>query len=210
MCSFCTEFLGKSMRIIESDEAWILLPTVGCFVPGYCLFMPIDHVRSFATLHEEELMDAKKRVESYREMIAKEFMTPVIVAEHGPSAQSLGAACCDHAHLHLIPMETPHEVLQAYMSVGGPGRQLSGLQGLKDYEGQDYVYLSVSATSHFVWPAAAFSRQFVRKVCARLSGVQDVWNWREHPYLEQGQQTLYRLRPHVSGVINGPGPEATL
>src|SRR6266511_3510255 len=52
-CSFCAEFTcpGGGGRIITRDGDWVLLPTLGCFVAGYCLLMPIDHLQADAYQH---------------------------------------------------------------------------------------------------------------------------------------------------------------
>jgi len=203
MCSFCSEFLDGSMRIIDNDESWVFLPTIGCFNLGYCLFMPIDHVRSFASIAREELREAHEKVEYYRATIAAEFQSHVIIAEHGPGLQCMGAACCDHAHLHLIPINQPDDVLAAYTDVGGVGERLEAFEEIDANSSRDYLYLSPAAGEHFVWTSRVFPKQFVRRVCARLSGLGELWNWRNYPYLDKRDETLSRLRQYFMRSMNG-------
>lgn len=108
-CAFCTEFAalpGPGTRIICETSGWVLLPTVGCLTPGYCLFMPLDHMDAAADATPNELALADATAEEMRALISSVF-GPVIIAEHGPRGCELGAGCCSHAHLHMIPVPDP-------------------------------------------------------------------------------------------------------
>jgi diadenosine tetraphosphate (Ap4A) HIT family hydrolase len=194
-CSFCAEFArpGGGGRIITRDDDWVLLPTLGCFVAGYCLLMPIDHLQATADLPPEDLDALQDRVERLRHHIADEF-GPTIVAEHGPSACDLGASCCTHAHLHLIPIGPADAVTDAYEHTGGAPLVLGGLVGLRNLAGSPYLYLSPEPGVHLAWPAAGFPRQFVRRVCAAILGMPDRYDWRDHPFEPTMRTTLGRLR----------------
>ena len=116
-CAFCTEFAAlpgrdQGTRIICEVSGWVLLPTVGCFTPGYCLFMPLDHIDAVADAPPAELARVGVAVENMRTVISSAFGT-VLVAEHGPRGCELGAGCCSHAHLHLIPVPDVDEVTAA-------------------------------------------------------------------------------------------------
>jgi hypothetical protein len=99
----------------------VLRPTVGCLTPGYCLFMPLDHIDAAADAAPRELAFVGA---------AAEEMRSLIIAEHGPRGCELGAGCCSHAHLHMIPVPDPGAVTAAYQATGGPGRRVDGLASL--------------------------------------------------------------------------------
>jgi diadenosine tetraphosphate (Ap4A) HIT family hydrolase len=205
-CDFCAEFARASggERIIARDGDWLLLPTVGCFVAGYCLLMPIDHLQAAADLPAEELRSLEPRIERLRRYIAAEF-GETIVAEHGPGTCDLGASCCTHAHLHLIPVAAVDAVTDAYTQAGGIPRMLDELAGLCDLAGAPYLYLSPRPGVHLAWPAAGFPRQFVRRVCAEILGVADRYDWRDHPFEATMHVTLARLRAALpAGVSAAP------
>ena len=70
-CAFCTEFAARpsrdqGTRIICEVSGWVLLPTVGCFTPGYCLFMPLDHIDAVADAPPAELARVGVAVENMR------------------------------------------------------------------------------------------------------------------------------------------------
>jgi diadenosine tetraphosphate (Ap4A) HIT family hydrolase len=198
-CAFCTEFAARTWpaqdsRIIAEANGWVLLPTVGCFTPGYCLFMPIDHIDAAAD--SVDLARVGEAVEEMRAGIAAVF-GPTIVAEHGPRGCELGAGCCSHAHLHLIPVPDRDAVTATYQATGDPGHRLSDLSGLPAAVEGPYLYLSPRPGEHRLWSSAGFARQYVRRVCAALHGVGDQYDWRDHPFEINQSLTITALRPKL-------------
>jgi diadenosine tetraphosphate (Ap4A) HIT family hydrolase len=197
-CAFCAEFAGlpcpgQGTRIICEVSGWVLLPTVGCFTPGYCLFMPLDHIYAAADAAPGELARVGAAVEDMRALISSVF-GPVIIAEHGPRGCELGAGCCSHAHLHLIPVSDPGAVTAAYQATGGPGRHLENLAGLVGAVKGPYLYLSPRPGEHLLWHSAGFARQYVRRICAAQHGMPDQFDWRDHPFEDNQALTVTRLR----------------
>jgi diadenosine tetraphosphate (Ap4A) HIT family hydrolase len=197
-CAFCTEFAdlpgpGQSTRIICEISGWVLLATVGCFTPGYCLFMPLGHIDAVADAAHAELEMIGDAVEKMRTLISGAF-GPVVVAEHGPRGCELGAGCCSHAHLHLIPVPDVEEITAAYLATGGPGRRIQGLAHLQEAVRGPYLYLSPRPGEHLLWRSAGFARQYVRRVCAAQHGVGDKFDWRDHPFDDNQLLTVAALR----------------
>jgi diadenosine tetraphosphate (Ap4A) HIT family hydrolase len=200
-CAFCTEFAGFSSpdganRIICDVSGWALLPTVGCFTPGYCLFMPLDHIDAVADVARADLAVIGDAVEEMRALVSDAFGT-VIVAEHGPRGCELGAGCCSHAHLHLIPVLDVDEILHAYQDTGGSGRRIQDLADLPSAVHGSYLYLSPRPGEHLLWPSAGFERQYVRRVCAAQHGVSDQFDWRDYPFGVNQAATVTTLRAKV-------------
>lgn len=198
-CAFCTEFAAsqdQETRIICEVSGWVLLPTVGCFTPGYCLFMPLDHIDAVADAPLSELTLVGEAVENMRTLIGSTFGT-VLVAEHGPRGCELGAGCCSHAHLHLIPVHDVDEVTAAYVATGGSGQRLHDLAHLSAAVDSPYLYLSPRPGEHLLWPSAGFSRQYVRRICAAQCGVGDQYDWRDHPFNDNQALTVTALRAKI-------------
>jgi len=200
-CAFCTEFSafprrGQGTRIICEVSGWVLLPTVGCFTPGYCLFMPLGHIDAVADAAPAELTLVGEAVENMRTLIGSAFGT-VIVAEHGPRGCELGAGCCSHAHLHLIPVLDVDQVTSTYLTTGGSGRRLQDLAHLPRAVDGPYLYLSPRPGEHLLWPSAGFSRQYVRRVCAAQHGVGDKYDWRDHSFDDNQTRTLTTLGANI-------------
>lgn len=200
-CAFCVEFAGlpgpaQETRIICEARGWVLLPTMGCFTPGYCLFMPLAHIEAAADVSPSELTRIGAAIEDMRALISSVF-GPVIIAEHGPRGCDLGASCCTHAHLHLIPVPDVDAVAAAYRTTGGPGRCLENLADLSAFVDGPYLYLSPRPGEHLLWPSASFSRQYVRRVCAAQHGVEDQFDWRDHQFKANQGLTVALLRPNA-------------
>ncbi|WP_433357687.1 hypothetical protein ACQP25_44775 (plasmid) [Microtetraspora malaysiensis] len=197
-CDFCTEFAAFPLdqagsRVIAERDGWVLLPTVGCFTPGYSLFMPLDHIDAAADATHRDLRNVGTAVEEMRAVIASVF-GPTVIAEHGPRGCELGAGCCSHAHLHLIPVPDQDAVTAAYTATGGPGRRFDDLAHLPELVDGPYVYLSPRPGEHLIWPSAGFARQYVRRVCAALHGVGEQYDWRDHPFERNKDLTITALR----------------
>jgi diadenosine tetraphosphate (Ap4A) HIT family hydrolase len=194
-CNFCAEFatIGdqSSPRVITEMDGWVVLPTLGCFTPGYCLLMPTRHIDAVADTSQDELSRIADIAEEVRTVIGSTF-GPTIVAEHGPRDCELGASCCSHAHLHFIPVPDPDAVTAAYESIGSRGRALSGMTDLPSVVDEAYMYLSPRANEHLYWPAKGYSRQFVRRVCAAEYGIGAHFDWRDHPF-EENQGTTFSI-----------------
>ena len=193
-CQFCAEFAGASERIILDVDGWVLLPTVGCFTPGYCLFMPLRHIDAAAELSPARLMALQPLLERMRGLIERRF-GPTIIAEHGSRNCELGAGCCTHCHLHLIPVPDVDAITVAYEMTGGAGRVLAGLADLAEATLGPYLYLSPRPGRHLLWDAdGRFARQYVRRVCAESHAVGGRFDWRDHPFTEHQQTTFAALR----------------
>jgi diadenosine tetraphosphate (Ap4A) HIT family hydrolase len=194
-CQFCTEFTAceSTTRIItETAGGWVLLPTIGALTPGYCLFMPLEHLYAAADVTPAGLERVAAETEQMRTLIQARY-GPVILAEHGPRDCELGASCCSHCHLHLIPVPDPDAVTAAYEKTGGPGRRLTSLADLPAAVDGAYLYLSPRLGEHYYWPSAGFARQFVRRVCADELGIDDFFDWRDHPFTAHRERTFAEL-----------------
>ncbi|MFC9931977.1 hypothetical protein [Streptomyces sp. NPDC127190] len=194
-CQFCTEFTARESTtriIIETASGWVLLPTIGALAPGYCLFMPLEHLDAAADVTEAGLDRVAAETEQMRTLIQARY-GPVILAEHGPRDCELGASCCSHCHLHLIPVPDPDRVTAAYQKTGGTGLRLTSMAALPAAADGSYLYLSPRPGEHYYWPSAGFARQFVRRVCADELGIGDFFDWRDHPFTENRERTFAEL-----------------
>lgn len=200
-CAFCLEFAASPHdgRIVWRREGWVLLPTIGCFTEGYSLLMPERHLDAAADAGSAELARVEAVMEETRASIANLY-GPVIVGEHGASGCDLGAGCCSHAHLHLIPVPDPQAVQDAYRATGGPGCAIDSLAQLPGSIEGPYVYLSTRSDDHYVWSARGFARQYVRRISAAQHLLPDQYDWRDHPFAQLQQTTLHRLRAAVTAA----------
>ena len=201
-CDFCLEFADVKehldRKISDFRDEFVLLATLGCFREGYCLYMPTTHKRSFASLGESALLSIEIDLEYLRQKIAREYSTSVILAEHGPGINDSGASCCDHAHMHLIPVNDSRQVFFEFYKTSSDVQVFDNLSELAKFPEEPYIYLSCAPGQHFVWKnAESFGRQFVRRICAELDGLGPMFNWRMHQFPENIQRTTERMRKRL-------------
>lgn len=202
-CTFCEEFRSPPAapnRILWDGGGLVILPTIGCLTPGYCLLMPKRHVRSFADLSFSECRAAADVAEEARTIIAARF-GPTIIAEHGPgSPGTFSSACCDHAHWHLVPVD-PYLVSRRYKLVGGTPQCLVYPDELRRWAGQAYIYLSPMQDVRWIWPhSEVFSSQFARRVCAEILGCGELYDWSAFSFNENMLLTREELGPHFTEI----------
>lgn len=193
-CNFCHEVVqaenAKGLNFRESSKA-IALPTLGCFVRGYSLVVPREHAASLADISVASRSAIIGFAEEVRERI--EFLFgPTIIAEHGSGApDEPTAACCVHAHLHLIPLQgAVTKVLEEYVSVGGKGVLFEPEEGLGAFVGRSYLTVSPAKGHWLVWPnAARFPRQFVRRAAANALNQPMMFDWHLHSFPENMRLT---------------------
>jgi diadenosine tetraphosphate (Ap4A) HIT family hydrolase len=204
MCEFCIELSGNAVdafdRWLHWDTNLAIGPSIGHFTPGYLLFVPLEHRSSFARLSSPTLRNAADYL-TFTRLLVSDLYGPPIVAEHGSCGLSRpGVACCEHAHLHLIPMPDERhcdEVRAEYIARDAHYVELSSLNDLAKWGDDPYLYLSVRPGEHLLWPLSSsnetlFPSQFVRRVCSEILGVKE-WDWRLDPFIEEAVQTRKRL-----------------
>ncbi|WP_157038888.1 hypothetical protein [Rhodopseudomonas palustris] len=167
------------------------MPTIGCFVDGYSLVLPRKHAVSYASLPHGERQAGLALAEDARERLAQLY-GDFIIAEHGAADScDLGAGCCDHAHLHLIPMgKRCSAVRNAFLEAGAEPSVCGDTAAFENYRGDPYIMLSTDRGRYEFWRAThKFGRQFVRRVCADLLGISPYFNWREHAFVDRMVRT---------------------
>lgn len=193
-CAFCDEFAQptEGTWIVARTQSRVILPTIGCLTQGYLLYMPHEHTLAFADLDGAELDDCEQDIDGLRSALFDRYGS-LIVAEHGPRECDLGAGCCEHAHIHLIPVPSPDRVVKKYVEIGGPTELYRTLAECLACVEKAYVYVSPAPAEHYIWPAAAFPRQWVRRVCADIHGKASRWDWRDHSFDPERQRTYDAL-----------------
>ncbi|RSM61974.1 hypothetical protein DMB66_23205 [Actinoplanes sp. ATCC 53533] len=207
-CAFCDEFaqpFDDTWLVARTDQR-VVLPTIGCLREGYLLYMPADHTLAFADLDRDILSSCSEDLDSLRAQLHERY-GPMIIAEHGPRECDLGAGCCDHAHMHLIPIPDPAQVLDQYVARGGPQPRFDNLADCLASIQEAYVYVSPEPGAHYVWPAQGFPRQWVRRVCAEIHGKTAEWDWRDHSFTPERRRTYEALKGNLtlpSALVSQP------
>lgn len=207
-CAFCEELVTRECgelgdRTIWENDDWMVIPTVGCFVEGYVMLMPKDHTYSFGQLDSDLLsLAASRLVEKLRIQLSQIYNKQIFVAEHGAvSCAVKGAQCCDHAHLHFIPigndahMDCLDRIYSSHSNNISP-KVLDNLDQLADFAGYPYVLGSFNPWLYHVHfeELSGFRSQFCRWAAARVLGIEKEYNWKTHPCWDNMRRTISTLR----------------
>lgn len=210
-CAYCYEMSQKPRlldgiqmdRVVWEDDDWVVFPTVGSFVEDYLLLAPRDHTFSFAQLEQEEREQLPRVVEWIRGLMLQPSLRhgAVLVAEHGAlSCQVKGSQCCDHAHLHFIPLQDEaqmDQICEVYATHStAPPDFVTDLKRLDLYAKMAYILMSPAPGVWNVWPQERgnFRSQFCRWAAAKALGCEEEYNWRSHPGFERLKTTAIRWK----------------
>lgn len=179
----------KDAFIWESQDFYIT-PAPGTIAVGYLILAPKAHVPSFARLSLEQLVEVASIVDHVVKLGKQLGFEQYIAFEHGSvSFHSRGAACVDHAHLHLTPapnFSEFREVLQGSFNES----LLEGIADLADWpKDTPYVLLTNNATM-YCYAAPHAPSQLLRRVLASQWSIGSQWNWRLHPLKENFCETI--------------------
>lgn len=217
-CQYCKEFNGAPPhelveagmprdRIISRNDDLVLMPTVGCIVPGYMILSPVDHYYSFGQMEEDDLLcDLPDIADRIQHAIKKVMGCQTLIAEHGSTFCETGAACCDHAHLHFIPIpSTAYPTIWERYCHAGRLDRMEVVESLLSFSHRPYVLYSEDAVRFAVWEEPdrdrRFGSQFCRKVAAEIWGMPNGWNWRDAPFFQNMKITLERFKDELKGVL---------
>jgi diadenosine tetraphosphate (Ap4A) HIT family hydrolase len=175
-CPFCPECLDHSTDAHDerlfSDRLIDVLPDLSPLCPGHLLAVSRRHVLSMAELGSPALADLAKTLSRLRADLSPEF-GDYFLFEHGtPPGGGSHGACIDHAHIHMLPMESR---MFDRLTEALPWESISCFEELARYKQVGYAYLGIKG-SCYVCPNPDTGSQWLRRqVCAALG--RDDWDW---------------------------------
>lgn len=198
-CAFCDEVEQRSCsllspprnRFLYETPEFMVFPTLGCFVEGYLLICPKQHVSSIANLSTGSFTGLAQLASRVKEIVAAAYGEP-IVFEHGMSGCGRidAGGCIEHAHLHVVPGTIDIEKLLAEYSRPEeiPWSSVAQFAGTSYILGQSYGGKTWVSAVRDVLPS-----QYMRRLVARELGVFEFWDWRDYPEFDKIDATLARL-----------------
>jgi diadenosine tetraphosphate (Ap4A) HIT family hydrolase len=161
-------------RFIAASARFVVMPTFGCFVPGYVLMVPRDHVLSFGLLGHHALTEAGELVEGLCERIAAVYRMPVLGFEYGDNVP--GGRRVEHAHWHLLPSAAD---LAGWLNARLAGHAVDGLAGLPAGAESSYIAVRDQSGRMTVYPVPKETSQRIRlrRAVAELDPRVDPGAW---------------------------------
>ena len=193
-CGYCRFWHQKVYDIdlpklvVYQSEHFFVLPTLGEFITGYLLIIPIDHVMSLAELDffvRQEFLDVLNDITTILNLTYQP--KGILVWENGTGNSGRGKAkdSIVHAHVHVAPSTLTATKVQEISAF--PFKKVS-IHTLSDYG--NHSYLLIKSAKECDWkissdPALYIPRQYIRQLIAEEYQIPDEqWNWREYPYTE--------------------------
>jgi len=111
-CLYCLHIFGdESPERTRPWNSWlfetnsfVVVPSLGSFVPGWLLLVSKLHFRRIAELRLQLI----EELENLKAKVGQELRSafgPYVCFEHGPVGGVSAAGCCvEHLHLHMVPV----------------------------------------------------------------------------------------------------------
>lgn len=189
-CPFCLELNGNNQKVLNyglttsilyEGKYWFVVPSVGCFVPGYLLVVNKLHFPSIALCSEESYLELEYIVKVCRNAIWKKYKKTCILFEHGSSSDICNSAnSVDHVHLHIVPSN-----VDLIDSMSKNGAYVIKLENYKELKKQfnnapkSYLFYENANMKKFYtdYNSDIFSSQYFRKVLVDKMNLKVDWNW---------------------------------
>ncbi len=163
-----------------------IVPGLGSLVPGYLLLVTHDHFQNFSCLPSEahrEFRALKLAIFNWTRLV----YGSCTVFEHGSFGDGSGG-CIDHAHLHFLGADIDlaghiDQIIGERYSINSPI--------LISEESRNYLYIRQNSNKSAVYyPEKDLERQYLRKICAKLLGKPEFWDYRFHFFEENIHHTI--------------------
>ncbi|MEK7615231.1 MAG: HIT domain-containing protein [Patescibacteria group bacterium] len=200
-CPFCIEFErghfeldGKQFpRHVYQTEHFVVFPALGAFIPGWLLIAPKEHYLNTAVLSESWSAELNEVVGRVRIALQSEY-GPTVVFEHGPASWNARGGCCvEHAHIQIvsIPIDPTADLLTTFR-----GESIEKHSDLSTrWNHKPYLYFENQSEEKFLFSLPdVIPSQYMRQLIASKVGHDAQWNWRQHQFLDEMEQTIRRLR----------------
>lgn len=188
-CEFCSpsrrsEWFNRPIAV-DKDRAFAV-PSLGSFMPGYLLAVPVAHVTASSRIPAKDKARFAAFVYELASQLTSLYRTQVTIFEHG-ACLSKGrpqSACVDHAHVHLVPgnydlsTEAPPQVY----------KHDSFMKFLEMEQSDSYLMLQDPAGPILSFDDTRTS-QFFRRIIAQRLGIPDHWDYAMSPFTENIKRT---------------------
>ena len=207
-CRFCA-ISGRSCRDPQDDAPWdtvlfespnfYVMPTLGALLEGWLLVISKRHYLCVGDMPITLVPELNEMISKTVGVVRENYCSPTIF-EHGPHNSQLDLACgTAHLHIHVVPL--------GFQLLSGPCQdselvESRWISAREDYaelrkchdRGNSYLYLrEPSRQSLFCVPELAKSQIFRRAIARRL-GVASRYDYRQHPFTENVDRMVSRLR----------------
>lgn len=194
-CSFCYEFrksnksyfeeiygLTLKNRIIDKENPFVAVPTIGQLFKGSILILPQYHIERMADIKDKEYISLKKLVDRITTKLS--CLGKLILYEHGAKKITRGGCGIYHAHICIVPL--PSKVTKEdfhFMADKFSNNLYDAFKVVKNWD----QYLLFRDTSGIYWykeinneNANEYPSQYFRKKISDKFELGKSWDWRQY------------------------------
>lgn len=193
---------GLENRVVFETENWIVVPTIGAFIPGYLLAITKKHYNCIAVTPNEYYDELELIKNCVNTAFEKIYEKPSFFFEHGTISEDIKGSCCvSHTHLHMLPLAVNmDEYLTKNFEFDKNSIPISSFPSISELikrehiasyllYGKDSSYIKLLDMTHKMFP----SQFFRQAICLQL-GIEDKWDWRHHFFVDNINKTIQDLQ----------------
>lgn len=206
-CFLCKDIVNGSQKI-DLTNLLLISADVAPLNIGHTLLYSEEHVSSFAEFEFDQLRNMHLSISQVCNLSAFQN-TDLMYFEHGPGPNGSGVpGCCDHAHIHLLPLSArlsnldtliwkhiQHDIDAGKIAFLGK----SSLLNIAEFKEKNYVWFGSNLDELNVFELLNVERQYLRKLVADSAGLQNYQSWELYD-IEQAQEFTEILRAQLSNL----------
>lgn len=181
------------------------VPTIGAFLPGYLLIVPVQHTTSLGLLPEGDLDGVQQLAEQMADRLQQVYGGSVLGFEYGLNLP--GGRRIEHGHLHLLPTAVGG-ALRHYLSSELLTVTAGSLRELPSSPDRSYICVWEPHQPVSIYPVAnhASPRIRLREVVAQLDPrvPGHAWDWKTYPCSDLMRATVEALVPSPCVLAGRP------
>ncbi len=188
-CQYLADPTREYAKTVYQNEDFFAFTTIGQFILGYLLIIPLEHVMSIAELDSRRKQEFLNVLDDISYILKLTYHTDnILVWENGTGNSGKGKAkdSIVHAHIHVACSHLDEKQIQGIS--GFPMTSIS-FEDLSAYGQHSYLLLKDKHDGNWKInddPSLYIPRQYIRQLLAEEHGIPgEEWNWRKYPFHER-------------------------
>ena len=169
------------------SDLFVVMPTLGCLVPGWLLVVPRRPMANLSNLNNYERKCLQKLIAAVRLRLSHQGKE-AFYFEHGSVPGSPASCGVDQAHLHIAPL--PFDLVGAAVQQRDVAWKLSSCHPHSlSVQQSEYLFAADSYGRSVIGTTTSPSSQWFRKLIAAETNQHDLWDYKTHFGLENLAET---------------------
>jgi hypothetical protein len=179
--------------ILRETRAMVVTPTLGSIIPNWVMAIPKRHAANATRWSQDERIAPLSVIRDVARSFGHDPMD-VIWFEHGAmEPRSIVGCGVDHAHIHILltpPFSFARFCEEAQAEVGLVWSLARGDAYAAINSSQSYLVAGQGDQFLLAQRVEAAGSQFFRKAIAHIVHLNDAWDYRSHPHMENVAETI--------------------